>query len=82
MATTHYRIKMNPKNKSCKFNFFEVIKSVLAAAIWNSIQFKIKKKIFKSNKAYIYIIFGFVFTVIFVATLIIVVKTIKYQTGI
>ena len=81
MATTHFRIKMNPKNKSCKLNFFEVIKSVLAAAIGiQSIQNQ--KKDFKSNKAYIYIIFGFVFTVIFVATLIIVVKTIKYQTGI
>ena len=72
---------MNPKNKSCKLNFFEVIKSVLAAAIGiQSLQNQ--KKDFKSNKAYIYIIFGFVFTVIFVTTLIIVVKTIKYQTGI
>ena len=72
---------MNPKNKSCKLNFFEVIKSVLAAAIGiQSLQNQ--KKDFKSNKAYIYIIFGFVFTVIFVATLIIVVKTIKYQAGI
>ena len=72
---------MNPKNKSSKFNFSEVIKSVLAAAIGiQSLQNQ--KKDFKSNKAYIYIIFGLVFTVIFVATLIIVVKTIKYQAGI
>lgn len=72
---------MNPKKKSNKFNLSEVIKSVLAAAIGiQSLQNQ--KKDFKSNKAYIYIIFGFVFTVIFVTTLIIVVKTIKYQTGI
>ena len=72
---------MNPKNKSCKLKFFEVIKSVLAAAIGiQSLQNQ--KKDFKSNKAYIYIIFGFVFTIVFVTILIIVVKTIKHQTGI
>tara|TARA_X000000368_G_scaffold342479_1_gene281004 strand:+ start:330 stop:548 length:219 start_codon:yes stop_codon:yes gene_type:complete len=64
-----------------KLKFFEIIKSILAAAI--GIQsLKNQKKDFNSNKGYVYIAFGILFTIIFVSFLIIVVKTIEYKVGI